>query len=233
MINHHSKKKAKLTPVNILIGILFLLFLISLGLIVAINFRPLYYADIDWLGLENASGLSESTIRLNYDALIDYCSPFYFGELEFPTLPASASGISHFAEVKVIFNFFYLVGLISFLLLIILIIYKKKKGDFQYLITSAITMIILPLIVLIGSLINFDYAFHLFHRIVFRNDDWLFDPDTDPIITLLPQTFFMQCAFIIIAFVLIGSAVQLLLYFRLKKKNRRIPLISRRQNYYY
>ena len=80
----HSRIKKKAHPVtflNIIIGILFLIFLISLGLIVAINFRPLYYANIKWLNLEASTGLSPNIIRLNYDALIDYLSQHYLLQL--------------------------------------------------------------------------------------------------------------------------------------------------------
>lgn len=228
-----ASKKRMITPINILIGVLFLLFLISLGLIVAINFRPLYYADIKWLGLEKSSGLAAEVIRQNYDALIDYNSPFYFGELSFPSLPASATGISHFVEVKLIFNFFYIMGAITFILLIGLLIYKKKKDDYQFLLTSSITTVLIPILVLLACIIDFERVFLLFHTIVFSNEDWLFDPVTDPIITLLPETFFMQCAFIIIGFVLIGSLIQFLVYLHKKKSNFNVPLLKSKVNYYY
>lgn len=198
-------------------GILFTLFFISAGLIAAINFRPLYYADIKLLNLEAESGLSASVIKENYDALIDYCSPFYKGELSFPSLPASESGLSHFAEVKVLFNFFYISGLVTLILLIGIIIYERKKKNHEYLLISSITMILLPFICLIGSAIDFSKTFELFHRIAFSNDDWLFDPVTDPVINILPESFFLQCALIIIFAVLIGS---LILYLRYRSYRR-------------
>lgn len=227
------KDKRFVTPLNLFIGIVFLLFFISIGLTVAINFRPLYYADIKWLGLEQSSGLTEAVIKQNYNALIDYCSPFYFGELKFPSLPASASGISHFAEVKVIFNFFYITGLITAILLFVLLIFKKKKEDHQFLLTSSITTAIIPLFIFIISLINFSFVFEIFHKITFRNDDWLFDSDTDPIIQLLPEKYFMQCSFIIIGFVLLGSLIQYLSYRRIKRNKKEVPLFKSKVNYYY
>lgn len=232
----HSRIKKKTRPVafiNIMIGISFLIFLISLGLIVAINFRPLYYANIKWLDLEASSGLTSSIIRQNYNALIDYNSPFFFGELSFPSLPASASGLSHFVEVKQIFMFFYIAGLISLALSVVFIIYKKRKDDYQYLLTSSITTVVVPLILLIFSILNFKTVFLLFHKIVFRNDDWLFDPNTDPIINLLPEAYFMQCAFVIIGFVLIGSIIQFVLYLYNKKSHKATPLVQQKFNYYY
>ena len=87
------------------IGILFLIFFISLGLTVAIYFRPFYYMGMERISAE--TGAPVEMIKENYDALIDWCSPFYEGELDFPSLPESASGVSHFEEVKVIFNIFF------------------------------------------------------------------------------------------------------------------------------
>ena len=214
-------------------GILFALFLISLGLILAINMRFLYYASIKWFNLEETSGLSYQIIKENYNALIDYCSPFYQGKLVFPTLAASASGISHFAEVKVIFNAFYLMFAITTIALIVIIVIKHRKGQYRYLLVSSITSIVLPLITLAASAIDFETTFLVFHKIAFRNDDWLFDPNTDPIITLLPESFFLQCALIIVAIVLLGSLILFLIYRHLKKKNHPMKLTSRKVNYYY
>ena len=202
---------------GVLTGILFTLFFISVGLMIAINFRPLFYADIKLLNLEAQSGLPASIIKENYDALIDYCSPFYQGELSFPSLPASESGLSHFAEVKVLFQFFYISALVTFVLLVGIILYKKRKKNHEYLLISSITMILLPLICLIGSAINFSKTFELFHRLVFSNDDWLFDPITDPIINILPESFFLQCALIIIFCVLAGSLILYLRYRHYRK----------------
>jgi integral membrane protein (TIGR01906 family) len=228
----HSTKDPNFA-IDIVIGILFALFLISLGLILAINMRFLYYADIKWFNLEDSSGLSYQTIKENYNALIDYCSPFYQGNLVFPTLAASASGISHFAEVKVIFNTFYLMFTVTTIALTVFVIIKHKKGQYRFFFVSSITAIVLPLITLAACAIDFNTTFRIFHLIVFRNDDWMFDPTTDPIITLLPEIYFLQCALIIVAIVLLGSLILYLIYRHQKKKNQPIALIPRKVNYYY
>lgn len=235
MRNNRRRKRMSesFLPADIGIGILFTLFFISLGLILAINLRFLYYADIKWFDLENTTGLSYSTIKLNYDALIDYCWPFFTGKLVFPTLAASASGLSHFEEVKVLFNAFYIIFGITLISLAGIIIWKYKKRQFQYLRVASITAIVLPLVTLLGCSINFNAAFTLMHKIFFRNDDWLFDPATDPIITLLPEEFFLQCAIVIIAVVLIGCLTLYLVYRKLKKKSKVQPLIQPKVNYYY
>lgn len=215
------------------IGVVWTLFLISLGLILAINLRPLYYANIHWFQLDKYSGLSINEIKSNYNALIDYCSPFYYGALKFPTLRSSVSGISHFKEVKVLFQFFYIMFLISSIFLLSVITWKRKQNNYQYLKVSSITAIILPIITLMGCSIDFDTTFVIFHKIFFRNDDWIFDPYTDPIIELLPEEYFLQCALIIVFVVLVGSLILYLCYRHQRKKNQVTPLLKPKMNYYY
>lgn len=210
--------KLKQTAADILIGILFTFFFISAGVFVAIHFRPLYYFDIHYLNIPGTSGYPESLILENYNALIDYCSPFFGGGLVFPGLAASVSGISHFAEVKVIFNFFFYGGLASALLIIPVILVKRKKKKYSWLLIGSVVSLVLPLIVGAACAINFDRFFVLFHNLFFRNSDWLFDPVTDPVISILPDTFFLHCAIVIIAILLAGSLSLFLVYKNMKKK---------------
>jgi integral membrane protein (TIGR01906 family) len=202
-------KKFKFSDIGI--GILFTLFFISAGVILAVNFRPLYYLDIKLLEIEKTSGLEASVIKENYDALIDYNSPFFQGELKFPTLPSSASGLEHFVEVKNIFVSFYAIFAVTAIALLLILIYKKKKRDYTYLPVSSVTILALPVIVGLACAINFDKLFIIFHKLFFRNDYWLFDPATDPIINLLPDTFFMHCLFIILGILLLGSLLLFLI----------------------
>ena len=65
--------------------------------------------------------------------------------------------------------------------------------------------------------IDFDTTFLIFHRLFFDNDYWLFDPITDPVINILPSAFFLHCAILIIAVILLGSLVMYLVYLHLKK----------------
>ena len=198
-------RKFKVT--DILIGIVFTLLFVSIGVIAAVNFRFVYYLDIANLDIVKTSGIESEVIVNNYDALIDYNSPFFKGELQFPNLPASPEGLQHFKEVKNIFVSLYYIGIITLILSLIIIIYKARKKDSSYLLVSSITVLVLPTLVVIGCAINFDAAFVIFHKIFFRNNYWLFDSNTDPIITILPDTFFLHSLLVIIAFVLLGSLI--------------------------
>ena len=209
----NNKLSIRLT--NGAIGILFLIFFISAGLAIAIYVRPLYYVGMEQISAE--TGFSTEIIKENYDALIDYCSPFYQGTLDFPSLPESETGISHFEEVKVIFNLFFLLLLLTPPFLAGLITLQHRRGSTSWMLSSAIIVCVLPLTIGLACAVNFNRIFVLFHEIVFQNDDWLFSPYEDPIILFLPERFFLQCALVIVGTVLLGCGALLTLHIIHKK----------------
>lgn len=212
----HKDNKLFTWLTNVAIGVLFLIFFISVGLAIAIYVRPLYYMGMDRISAE--TGYSVDIIKENYDALIDWCSPFYEGELDFPSLTESASGVSHFVEVKVIFNIFFALLFITPLFLASLILMQHKRNSTSWMIASPVIMCVLPLLIGVACAIDFNRIFVLFHQVVFNNDDWLFSPVEDPIILFLPERFFMQCALIIVATVLLGCILLTVLYVVHKKR---------------
>lgn len=229
--NYNRTERFKWT--DILIAICFAIALLSIGLLIAINFRPLYYLDINWFDIVERSGYDAVTIKENYNALIDYCSPFFTGPLVFPSLPSSASAISHFAEVKVIFNIIDIAGLVCLIYTVVMFIIRHRNKCYRYLLYCSIAGVALPIIVLVFSLIDFDTLFVLFHKIVFSNDDWLFNPATDPIITMLPESFFAQCAIVIALTMIIGSVVTFIFYRRRIKALSEVKLSPTQKNYIY
>lgn len=204
---------------DLLIGVVFFLLLLSIGVIFTVNFRPLYYLDVKLLDIPEFSGYPEDEIIANYNALIDYSSPIYRGSLTFPTLKASPSGIQHFKEVKDIFMFFYGLGVFSLTTAVIIIIYKSRKRDFSYLAVSSLVSCLMPVIVALFLAIDFDRAFVIFHKIFFNNDYWIFDPETDPVINILPATFFLHCALLIIFIILLGSLIMYIIYLHFKRRS--------------
>lgn len=226
-----NKKKFHIS--YILIGFVYLIFFISLGLLAALYFRPIYYACIKLFDISGKSGFSIDVIKENYNALIDYCFPFFTGELVFPSLTASAEALSHFKEVKTIFNVFFAAFFVSLIIICIYSHFQKAKKTYDYLRTSAIICLIVPFVTGVLCAVNFDYIFKLMHKILFNNDNWLFDPVADPVITILPQNFFLVCAAVIIFFVAAGSIILFIKYIRSKNKNIDEPLYHKKTNYIY
>lgn len=192
---------------NLAAALLFMFLYIGLAVVVTLNFRPLYYYDMEHLHIPETSGYSEEMIRENYDILIDYNSMFYQGELQFNGLAMSEGGRIHFQEVKDIFTGFQKMFLADLVICAILFLYFMKRKSWGFLKLSGIITIVIPLV--IGGLIamNWEWCFVTFHHIAFDNDYWIFDYTTDPVINILPDTFFMHCAIMILAIVLFCAVV--------------------------
>lgn len=201
------------------IGFLFLFALIGLGLLFVLLFRPLYLLDLNILNIPETTGYSTEEILLNYDYLIRTCLPFFTGTFQFPTLSSSSSGVQHFAEVRQIFYAIYLIGAVSILLLIPILRHKKKNHDFRYLKVCGILVLIVPVLLGLFSLISFHTVFVIMHQLLFRNDLWIFDPATDPIIEFLPEEYFLHCAVVLFLFVILGGIFLLLRYRHHKIRN--------------
>lgn len=184
------------------------IFLISFSVIFTLNFRPLYYADIKLLHISRESGLSEQQIRENYDRLIDYNSVFYKKDLKFPSLPMSEEGRIHFQDVKRIFSSLQYACIISFIIIPAGLLWKREKKDFRFLKRASVFAAVLPL--LLGVLVwaaGWDKAFVTFHELAFSNDYWIFDEAFDPVITILPDAFFLHCALLMAAVLILLCAV--------------------------
>lgn len=186
------------TYITILISLTLTLFSITSAVKLSIVFKPIYCFDINYLKLEKVSGLTKAEITKNYDYLINYLIGPSTLEFDLPSIPYSEQGKTHFEDVKKIFIFINYILTISFILLIAGIIKICKLRDFSFLKWTIRS--ILLLIAFIGSLfaINFNNTFDTFHKIVFTNDYWLFDPSTDPIINILPETFFLHSGLFIL-----------------------------------
>lgn len=206
---------------QIITALVLMFFIISFSVTVTLNFRPLYYFDIVFLDIPSISGMNEDEIRANYDALIDYNSITGPKTLEFPTLPMSNNGRIHFEEVKDIFLIFEYMMFVTAILAIILILFSVKKiRQSFYLKLTAIFTIVIPAVLALFISLNWQIAFVTFHHIFFNNDYWIFYPDTDPVIMMLPDTFFLHCAAMILVLVVMGSLVCYILYRFFNRKHK-------------
>ena len=140
----------------------------------------------------------------------------------------SEHGRIHFEEVKRIFCGLQLAGIISAVVIAayvasVMAKYDKSgkttrraASDLRFLKYGAMMVIIIPAVLGGAIAINWDMAFVVFHKLLFRNDYWLFDLETDPVITVLPDQFFMHVALVMIGVALLSCAVCLVAYIRLR-----------------
>lgn len=218
-----EKKQKKEMPgaKHIITAIFLTMTIIAAAVALTLAFKQMYYVDVQNLNLAEETGYSYEEITQNYDALVKYNQDVRQAELEL-TLPMSEEGAYHFAEVKNIFVFIQYVMLPIGLFgtyFGIRKIKKDKESGWDFLKWTAIFAIAIPAIVGSFIAVAWDQVFVWFHQIFFRNDYWMFDPVTDPIITLLPDSFFMHCAVMIVVLVLLSGVACYLLYRSNTKKN--------------
>ncbi|MBQ1280918.1 MAG: TIGR01906 family membrane protein [Oscillospiraceae bacterium] len=208
-------KKGKLLA--ILLSIALALFTLSAAIAAPLLCRPFYYAQIAPLDLETAGGISEAEIRAAYDEMMDYCLGI---SEEFGTgvLPYSEEGASHFADVRALFLLDLRVLSASAAALLVLWVGMRamKLRPHRFLQRGASFWAACglgALFAVVGGAcaVNFTRAFELFHAIAFPGKtNWLFDPELDAIIRILPEEFFFRCAVLILALLLVGCVLLLL-----------------------
>lgn len=200
----------RIIPAIFAVALVLLVLTVSIGL--PIYFRPFYYAHIDALELDVYSGFTKDQIRTAYDEVLDYLTipgrPFGTGELAHST-----EGAAHFADCKVLFDLNAGVLLGSALMVIVILLLRKRcrlPSLRPAAFWAGVSALTLPVVV--GSLaaLDFDRAFVIFHQIFFPGkDNWIFDYYADPIIRVLPQVFFMNCAILIGAGLILFSCALL------------------------
>jgi integral membrane protein (TIGR01906 family) len=196
-----------------------MLFFISIAVVFTVFFKPLYYFDIKYLHINNYVSMDIDTIKKNYDALIQYQSIFYHNELVLPDFVMSTTGKIHFEEVKRIFVILQLLCILLPIITIPMIYKNVKDKEYDFLKLTSIFSIGIPAIIALIASADFDRAFVLFHKIAFRNNYWIFDARTDPVINILPENFFMHCFIMIVCIVIILSIISYMIY---RKKAKEI-----------
>lgn len=191
------------------------LLVLSASIAFTINFTPLYSFDIDYLNIEQMTGLSKDIILDNYRILMQYLNLPWITELKMPDFPASESGLFHFYEVKQLFLLDYAILGVSAVVTGLFLRMVKKEQRYWRMMNPLRLMIAAPLAALAIIFMNFDRLFVAFHGVFFNNDAWIFDARTDPIILALPQDFFMHC--FVLVFVLL-ELVLVLVYFWVRRK---------------
>ncbi len=196
------------------------LLVLCLAVVLTVSFRGLYYHDIRALNIAGETGLSEQTIKHNYDVLIDYNLVIKHQEtLKFPDFPMSEHGRIHFQEVRrIFFGFQYGAFLFAVLFAVLAVLCIRRSGDYLFLRICAVTSLVIPGVFGLLAAVSWERLFIGFHQLVFNNDYWLFDPATDPVINILPDAFFLHCGICIALLVLIGSAVSEVLFRLLRRR---------------
>lgn len=210
---------------SILLTLALALFAVSASVAVPVLWRGFYYLHIDALSLPETTGYSESVIREAFDAMMDFelkGAPFSTGQLQW-----SEDGMQHFADVRVLFHLdLWILGITALLLLLFFLFRKKLRvhhfHGYPPAYYAAAGMIAFFACVTALASLNFDRAFTVFHRIFFPGKtNWIFDWQADEIIRILPQTYFRNCAILIVALIFLFCAAYIAYGVRTKRAQAR------------
>ena len=200
------------------------LFLLTVSIGLPLYIRHFYYAHIGAYDLEGLSGYSEAQIREAYDEVLDYLTlpgrEFGTGEL-----PHSPEGKAHCEDCKVLLDLNAAILLGSGCILAVLFAMRNRWGDYRLgkhsaLLWAAVLSLTAPMIIGALAALDFDRAFVVFHSIFFPGKtNWVFDWYRDPIIRVLPQVFFRNCA-ILIAVGLVTMSVGILVWEGIRNNRR-------------
>ena len=196
------------------------LFAISAGIAAPILSRTFYVAHVHALDLPKETGWSEETILEAYDDVMRFC--LRGGDFSTGALGWTDVGRTHFADVGVLFRLdLWVLGCSAAALVILLLLARRIKparplgrGPSFW---AGWGMLVLFAAIGAWGATDFDRAFTVFHHIFFPGKtNWIFDPDLDEIIRILPEVFFRNCAILAIGVI----AVLCIVYILVGKKRK-------------
>ncbi len=155
----------------------------------------LYPLEVDFLKISQIVYMTKNSIVYNFNGLMHYLTNPFIGQLDFASFRSSKVGLEHFKDVKWLFHFTQTVFLLLLIPVVQLISSMIKKRTLTLYHRFFIGAALFPIVIAVfATLIGFDNFFVLFHQILFAGkSNWSFDPLKDPVIWILPETFFMHC----------------------------------------
>ncbi|WP_057906310.1 TIGR01906 family membrane protein [Ligilactobacillus araffinosus] len=166
--------------------------IISLSVFITVNFTGLYHFFVVRDHLGRLVGLSNYELMINYRYLISYLQCGWIHHWQ-TSLALSSKGLTHFADVKRLIEFNNLILILFGGLAGVVITNRvRKRQMWQLILPVKMALTLLGTFIFI-LMIAFNRIFILFHEVLFRNRDWIFNPQTDPIIKALPENFFEAC----------------------------------------
>ena len=123
---------------------------------------------------------------LHINAMIDEKQQEFFNEKE----------IAHMEDVRLLFmggQYLRMIGSITCIATAFFLIFQNKKVFLLKFLRNGMIFFIATVAVIAGIIsTNFTKYFILFHKIFFSNNLWILNPDTDRLINIVPEGFFID-----------------------------------------
>ena len=192
----------------LLLGFAVLYFIIALTAIHAVGTDAgLYYDEQMKAGVLPGAGISDGDLKALDGCLADYLRSDEAALT--PGDPFNEREMTHMKDCLGLFDLLRKVRgrLIPWAILLIVggafLLQNRRRARLCAWLSPLI--LVLPLgAFAVYAAMNFDAAFTLFHRMLFRNDLWLLDPRTDLLIRVCPESMFMHMGVRILIYSLIG-----------------------------
>ena len=179
--------------------------LLTASIAMTVNIAWLYEYGFEKYDVSQTTGLSEKELENAAAGLIGY----FNSDEEYINLTVEKDGepfvlfnereVLHLKDVKGLVRLDYTVLLWTFVysLVYTLAALFLRKGGYRRQFARAVVggsglTLALMLVLAIGTLLNFDRLFPLFHLISFANELWQLDPSKDYLIMLFPQGFWFD-----------------------------------------
>lgn len=183
-----------------------ILCLVSMAIFLTLNFSIIFV----FFSHQEISGVTHSEILRDYGHLLLFLQVPGMHTINFQFIPISVSGKIHFSDVKQLILLNELILIITGCLTYYEISRQKKKHQLWRLMLPIKGLVVFIPTMMLILLINFNSWFIKFHELVFSNQDWIFNPTTDPIINVLTENFFGLC---VIAFTILIELMLGVLYY--------------------
>lgn len=172
------------------ISLVIIIWFVTCSIFLYINMPFIYTSVIHWLNVQNDIKMSPDQISKNYLLIIRYLQSFFVDDMK-TTIPINNVVKTHFSDVRslILLNNLFMVIMTPILIRLLAKLRKKRLLWFLKSIFKQIYSLFIFFCVF--ALIDFNDAFIFFHKVLFRNNDWIFNEKKEPIIILFPNQYFM------------------------------------------
>lgn len=206
-----------------IILIIFLPLYVLLTLVEVNTFnKEFYLKSYESYGVLDVTGKNLEELDIVTEDLLSYLEDNSLDE-KILTSHFNEREIKHMKDVKFLFKYGFIVKKLAFVLSILSILYLLSHGGIRNLskviFYGNFIWLGIILLLLLVSTIDFNKYFTYFHLIFFNNDLWILDPNTDLLIQMLSEQFFISIfKRIVLLFMIVLAIIQIISFIIIKKR---------------
>jgi integral membrane protein (TIGR01906 family) len=185
--------------------------LVILGVAIALFFNPAWVAfEQGRSAVDLWTGWDAGTVRTVTDSVVVevFLGPGTFAQTAGGVPVFTAAEAGHMADVRGVLMAFALVVLLALVVLVATWVVDRRRIAFwRGVAIGAAALGVAVVTIGVFLLLFFDLAFEAFHRIFFAAGSYTFDPRTDRLVQLFPETFWTETSIALAVVVLALAAI--------------------------